>query len=126
MKPLILLALLIFSPAWAGDLRGLADKCENAALCHVWFGKVMQPDNPQVSCCGEADAFEADSFRVDPERPGFTVVTITDERGIVPEGTEVYVPNSKITWKFGNPIGHGIIWINTEGHVYCWVPPGGV
>ena len=24
----------------------------------------MQPDNPHMSCCGEADAFEADSFEV--------------------------------------------------------------
>ena len=30
-----------------------------------WFQQLMQPDNPNLSCCGEADAFEADTFEVD-------------------------------------------------------------
>jgi len=27
-----------------------------------WFQSLKQPDHPRQSCCGEADAFEADSF----------------------------------------------------------------
>ena len=30
-----------------------------------WYQALMQPDNPAVSCCGEADAYWADSFEVD-------------------------------------------------------------
>ena len=30
-----------------------------------WYQALMQPDNPSVSCCGEADAYWADSFEVD-------------------------------------------------------------
>ena len=26
-----------------------------------WFNGLMQPDNPNLSCCGEADAYWADS-----------------------------------------------------------------
>ena len=29
-----------------------------------WYRQLMQPDNPWVSCCGESDAFEADSYEV--------------------------------------------------------------
>jgi hypothetical protein len=30
-----------------------------------WFQGLRQPDDPTVSCCGEADAYEADIFEVD-------------------------------------------------------------
>jgi hypothetical protein len=30
-----------------------------------WFQSLKQPDHPRLSCCGEADAFEADSFEVE-------------------------------------------------------------
>ena len=28
-----------------------------------WYQALMQPDNPAVSCCGEADAYWADSSK---------------------------------------------------------------
>jgi hypothetical protein len=34
-----------------------------------WYQALMQPDNPAVSCCGEADAYWADSFEVDGDKP---------------------------------------------------------
>ena len=43
-----------------------------------WFQKLMQPDNPVMSCCGEADAFEADSFEV---RDNQYVAIITNGKG---------------------------------------------
>jgi hypothetical protein len=37
----------------------------------------MQPDNPQISCCGETDAFEADTFEVEGDH---YVAVIIDAR----------------------------------------------
>jgi len=88
-----------------------------------WFQKLMQPDNPVMSCCGEADAFEADSFE---NGSGQYVAIITNGKGIIPEGTRIPVPNNKMKWDEGNPTGHGIIFIGSGGQVYCYVTPGGV
>jgi hypothetical protein len=96
----------------------------------AWFQKLMQPDLPTMSCCGEADAYWADSFEVDGDR---YVAVITDERPDGPlgrphreSGEKIVVPNHKIKWDDGNPTGHGIIFIGMGGQVYCYVPPGGV
>lgn len=95
-----------------------------------WVRSLMQPDNPYVSCCGDADAYWADSFRVDH---GQTIVTITDERPDEPlgrlhrpSGTEVVVPDSKMKWDAGNPSGHGWLFLSSDGNVFCYVTPGGV
>jgi hypothetical protein len=88
-----------------------------------WFQGLRQPDNPRMSCCGEADAYEADIFEVDG---GHYVAVITDGKGEIPNGTKIPVPNNKIKWDEGNPTGHGIIFIGLQGQVYCYVLPGGV
>lgn len=104
-----------------------------------WFQKLMQPDNPSQSCCGEADAFEADTFEVADDH---YVAIITDGKGILPSGTRIAVPNSKMKWDQGNPTGHGIIflsgeidrpgegnmYVNVNGKIrilYCYVAPTG-
>ena len=91
-----------------------------------WFQSLMQPDHPEVSCCGEADAYEADLF----ERDGNNWVAIITGQGPrvankphIPEGTRINVPNSKMKWDRGNPTGHGIIFIGSRGEVYCYVTP---
>lgn len=89
----------------------------------VWFQNLMQPDNPAVSCCGEADAFEADAYDTSGDK---YVAIITDGKGIIPNGTKFLIPNEKIQWHQGNPTGHGIIFIGASGQLYCYVPPGGV
>jgi hypothetical protein len=88
-----------------------------------WFQRLMQPDNPVMSCCGEADAFEADSFEVQGDQ---YVAIITNGKGVIPEGTKIPVPNNKLKWDDGNPTGHGIIFIGNAGQVYCYVTPGGI
>ena len=55
-----------------------------------------------VSCCGEADAYEADIFEVEG---GHYVAVITDGKGEIPNGTKIPVPNNKIKWDEGNPKG---------------------
>jgi hypothetical protein len=89
----------------------------------------MQPDKPFLSCCGEADAYWADSFEVDAGR---YVAIISDERSDGPlghmhreVGERVLVSNSKIKWDGGNLTRHGTIFMGTGGEVYCYVPPGG-
>lgn len=95
-----------------------------------WYQKLMQPDNPTVSCCGEADAYHADSFEVSGDQ---YVAIITDERDDKPigrrhrsPGTRFLVPNYKITWATPNPTGHGVIFIGPNGTVLCFAPPGGI
>jgi hypothetical protein len=83
----------------------------------------MQPDNPAMSCCGEADAFEADTFEVEGDH---YVAVVTKGKGEVADGTRIPVPNNKMKWDAGNPTGHGIIFIGSQGQVYCYVAPGGV
>jgi hypothetical protein len=87
-----------------------------------WFQKLMQPDNPDMSCYGEADALEADSFEI---RGDQYVAIITNGKGIIPEGTQISVPKNKVKWDNGNPTGHGIIFIGNAGQIYCYVTPGG-
>jgi hypothetical protein len=98
-----------------------------------WFATLMQPDNPTVSCCGEADAYWADSYEVEGDQ---YVAIITDNRGEIYDekvgratrevGTKVPVPNRKLKWDDGNPTGHGVVFLSTGGSVICYVPPGGV
>jgi hypothetical protein len=93
------------------------------AAIRQWFQELKQPDQPRVSCCGEADAYEADSFEVQGDH---YVAIITDGKGVLSPGTKIPVPNHKMKWDAGNPTGHGIIFIGTQGQVYCYVTPGGI
>jgi hypothetical protein len=95
-----------------------------------WFQTLMQPDAPHLSCCGEADAYWADTFEV---RDGHYVAIITDDRPDGPLrrphrdlGEKIVVPDNKMKWDAGNPTGHGVIFIGIGGQVYCYVTPGGV
>lgn len=96
----------------------------------AWYRGLMQPDNPQISCCGEADAYWADTVK---SRNGKLVAVITDDRPDaplgrhhVPVGTEIPVPTHKIKWDRGNPTGHIIIFLSINNDVYCYVQSGGV
>jgi hypothetical protein len=127
LRIIIVTVLLASSAAAARDLGQWENQSENS---RGWFQKLMQPDNPVVSCCGEADAYWADSYEVDADR---YVAIITDERPDEPlgrrhlePGERIVVPNSKIKWDQGNPTGHGIIFVGIGGQIYCYVPPGGV
>jgi hypothetical protein len=127
MLGIIVVFMLVASPAAARDLG----QWENQAPeVRKWFQRLMQPDAPFMSCCGEADAYWADSFEVDEDR---YVAIITDERPDGPlgrphrkPGEKIVVPNHKIKWDDGNPTGHGIIFIGIGDQVFCYVPPGGV
>ena len=93
----------------------------------AWYQSVRQPDT-QSSCCGEADAYYADSFETED---GEYVAIITDERVVehrplVPVGTKIKVPNNKLPnpkLQTPNPTGHGVIFLNTNRIVLCYFPP---
>ncbi len=113
-------ALAMLMPATARDNGQWAD---SPAAVRQWFQALMQPDNPYLSCCGEADAFEADTFEVEGDH---YIAVITDGKGVIPPGTRIPIPNAKMKWDAGNPTGHGIVFIGAQGQVYCYVAPGGV
>lgn len=119
----------------AAQARDLGQWSDDAAISH-WFKNLKQPDNPEYSCCGEADAYFADSFEAEGDH---YVAIITDDRDDAPLrrrhvdiGTRIVVPNNKIKWDAGNPTGHGVIFL-LQGDEYdpgmvvlCFVAPGGV
>ena len=95
-----------------------------------WYKSLMQPDNPQVSCCGTADAYWCDDVFV---KEGKTFCRITDDREDgplgrphVPLGTEVEIPDRKLKWDRGNPTGHHVVFLSSGGAVYCFVQATGV
>ena len=106
----------------AGDIWRKAQHFECDRACE-WVRTLMQPDNPMVSCCGEADRFEADDFEV---VNGELYAIITTGEGQMFNGLHVKVPSGKLKWDAGNPTGHGQIFMNGPNNVYCYVPPGGV
>lgn len=115
------LALLLFSTtAFARDNGQWEDVPPNI---RQWFQSLMQPDLPHMSCCGSADAYEADNFEVKGDQ---YVAIITDGRGVIPNGTRILIPNNKMKWDEGNPTGHGIVFIGSQGQVFCYVQPGGI
>ena len=122
-------ALVTILPAIARD-NGWED---TPAEQRKWFQSLMQPDAPAVSCCGEADAYEADDYEVEGDH---YVAIVTDERGDVfpsgatrphvEPGTHIHIPNGKMKWDAGNPTGHGYVFMGAGGSVYCYIAPGGV
>jgi hypothetical protein len=93
------------------------------ANVRAWFESLMQPTNPAASCCGEADAFQADAFEVEGDH---YIAIITDGHGDFPTGARISVPNDRMKWDSGNPTGHGIVFIGSDTNVLCYVMPGGV
>jgi len=124
---MVLFGFSVFSRAQARD-AGQWEATD--ADVRAWYKGLMQPDNPRVACCGEADAYHADSYVVEN---GTTVAIITDTRDDGPlgrphiePGTRFAVPDYKMKFDQGNPTGHGVIFIGGGGQVLCYVTPGGV
>lgn len=90
----------------------------------AWFRSLKQPDNPAIPCCGEADAYWADTLVVEG---GKVFAVITDDRPDVPlgrphidVGTRFEIPPHKMKRDGGNPTGHNILFVGAGG-VYCFV-----
>ena len=119
----VMLAIIVLALGVPAAARDDGQWANSPPHVREWFQSLRQPDHPRVSCCGEADAFEADTFEADGDH---YVAIITDGKGVIPNGTRISVPNSKMKWDRGNPTGHGIIFIGDRGQLYCYVTPGGV
>src|SRR5260370_12583287 len=65
-----------------------------------WFQKLMQPDNPDMSCYGEANALEADSFEI---RGDQYVAIITNGKRIIPQATRIPLPTNTHKSNTTNP-----------------------
>jgi hypothetical protein len=97
---------------------------------NLWYKRLKMPDNPSISCCGEADSYWCDEIHV---RDSKTFCNITDDRDDVPLkrrhvaiGTEIFIPDQKLKWDEGNPTGHSIAFLGFGDTVYCFVQGGGV
>lgn len=106
--------------ALARDDGNWADKPRHV---RDWFNSLRQPDT-QISCCGPADAVEADQYEVHPD--GSVTAMVTGGRGYVPDGTVVHVPPGKVVVGRENPTGHSILFLSLSKQVWCFVPNGGV
>jgi len=94
-----------------------------------WYQSLTQPDNPNSLCCGINDSYWCDTIHV---REGKTFCIITDDRPDAPLGrdhvdigTEIFIPDNKLTWKDGNPTGHAIVFMSKTHYVFCFVQAGG-
>jgi hypothetical protein len=88
------------------NARDIGQWGDKPAFVRQWFQSLMQPDHPHLSCCGEADAYEADTFEIDGDH---YVAVITEGKGVLAPGTRIDIPNTKMKWDEGNPTGHGIV-----------------
>ncbi len=118
---------VLMSPALAHD-QGQWENANPEVM--DWYRSLMQPDAPNTSCCGEADAYWADEIHV---RNGKTYAKITDDRPDEPfrrlhrpVGTEFEIPNNKLKWDRGNPTGHNILFVGVHDMVFCFVQNGGI
>lgn len=127
LRAALVIALFAVGSAQARDLG----QWENSdATTREWYRGLMQPDVPNASCCGEADAYFADEVHF---RDGKTFAVITDDqpdeplgRPHVDIGTEVEIPPNKLKYDRGNPTGHGVVFLSRAGQVFCFVQPTGI
>jgi len=106
---------------------------EQLSACRQWIKKILQP-NRRATCCGEADAFEANDFGTDNDGNLYAVITQDYSTwameaypsGLKP-GDHVLIPPSRINdaTKDGNPTGKGIVFLSTAGVVICYLGPWG-
>ena len=61
MRGIVIAFSLLAAPAAARDFGQWEAQPPEV---RQWFQRLMQPDVPTLSCCGEADAYWADSFEV--------------------------------------------------------------
>lgn len=148
MKPWHVLMFAALSSCTAGQLPTFAKDSSQWAQAtperREFFRKAWRPDyGPTSSCCGEADAYEADEYEFIVGElyaiitEGDSPMCWTDEDGgqvckpKIATGTKILVPLNKVLLppptEPRNTTGHGIIWIAGNGKdVFCYALPGGM
>lgn len=128
MKQLaVIFVLLMSSTAYARD-NGQWENTD--PVIREWYRTLKMPDAPQVSCCGEADAYWADKIEVVDDK---AYAIITDDRDDAPlgrphvdVGTRIEIPPHKLKWDRSNPTGHNIIFLGGGNNVFCFVQSTGI
>lgn len=114
------------------SLMGSAKAHDTDPVVTQWMETLMQPDAPNVRCCGEGDAYWCDDYGFDGKD---AYCKITDDRHIhgrpnIPVGTKIIIPQHKLKHDKGNPTGHNIVFAapyyqNSGYLVFCFVQGGG-
>lgn len=124
----VVLAALIAAMFGTVHARDLGQWSNSDPTIRHWYETLMQPDNPGISCCGEADAYWADSYEV--SKDGEYIAIITDDRPDGPLqrehvviGTRIVIPKNKLKYDQSNPTGHGIVFLSHGGYVWCYLAP---
>lgn len=107
-----------------------------------FFQLLKRPDKYPDSCCGEADAYEADTYTRNKDGSYDVVITEGSEiqyedgtyRPEIPNGSKIHVPENKINPPVEtshNPTGHAWLFVSVvhpigggaePGLVYCYAP----
>lgn len=121
------------------DPDDLGDNTPELKACRDWISGVLQPQS-KSRCCGEADAYIADSFKFNAKGEYVAVISRDYAAGSgddgeggsyeLPEikaGTEIVIPKQRLNKTFdsddnnplgkrsaegSNPTGHGIVFMN--------------
>ena len=105
--------------------------------CDKFTGSICINGVVAISCCGEADAYEADDIYVDKSGAMWAVLTCNDQRncqkveGKIPRapGEKFRIPPERVLLKDHphNDTGHGWVWISATSNdadglpsVLCW------
>ena len=148
----LIFAFTVRAPAvhWAADKYAVEDHAaqlerqffQNAGMLPVYEkdgnGVEYKSGEFGVSCCGIADAYEADDFDTDAAGNLYAILTCNEPRhcehvdGKVerPPGSRHLVPKEKVLVP-GKPLnntGHGWVFISTNNSigVICWSAPAGL
>lgn len=131
MRHLIAMAVLCLFALAPASARDYGQWSNQSDIVRDWYATLMQPDNPTVSCCGEADGYWADQVETAPD--GSLIAVVTDDRPDEPLhrhhvdiGTRIPVPQAKIKFDRGNPTGHIIIFLSYSNQPFCYVQNGAV
>lgn len=130
--------LLLVLTCTSVHCRDLGQWKNNDPAISEWYRNLKQPDAPEASCCGEADAYWCDDYysKLDSEGKSHAYCKITDDREDAPRsrphidiGTEIEIPPHKLKWDKSNPTGHAIVFLGggiLAHYVFCFVQNGGV
>jgi hypothetical protein len=112
MKQVILLGLLLCSPAAAGDAGQIPEHPDPAI--QRWFEQTKIK-----ACCSEADGYRTD-YEISSKSPSDYRVPSHDDPKVW-----IDVPPHAVVTDQGNPIGEAMVWWGAGNYIRCFVPPGG-
>lgn len=138
---IIALSALIVAAFLASHAFGMDHGFDPLKPTTIWMESLVQPASPPSSCCGIADAYQADTYTRNAD--GSYTVVITDGSAVefpdgkhrtpLKDGTIINVPASHVNpprEQKDNPTGHAWVFLSVYGNelqsspgtVYCFIP----